>query len=173
MVNGVKFKIRSDHKPILTVLRPNRGNKTFSSRLTRWVNRKLTFEFEVIDVAERTLGMADYLYRHHTEIQGAAIKAETLWNERFTVNSVTSLNNILVKKEATSAATNEQRKPASKVNESNTVNRLKAAKSKQPIRTRDKLNSQESSKSHCSHSARKSKMDSMKSCCQQITAQTH
>ena len=56
----------------MTVLRPNRGNKTFSSRLTRWVDRLLPFEFEVIHVAGRALGMADYLSRHPTELQGAA-----------------------------------------------------------------------------------------------------
>ena len=56
----------------MTVLMPNRGNKTFSSRLTRWVDRLLPFEFEVIHVAGRALGMADYLSRHPTELQGAA-----------------------------------------------------------------------------------------------------
>ena len=77
-VYGVKFTILSDHKALTTILRPNRGNKTFSSRLTRWVNRLLPFEFEVVHVAGRTLGMADYLSRHPTELQGAALKAETL-----------------------------------------------------------------------------------------------
>ena len=103
--------------------------------------------------------MANYLSKHPTELQGAAIKAETLWNERFTVNSVVSLNAVLVNKKATSAATSEQRKPARSVNESNTLNRINAAKSKQPIRTRDKRNSRDSSESHCSDSARKGKMD--------------
>ena len=42
----------------MTVLKPNRGNKTFSSRLSRWVDRLLSFEFEVVHVAGRTLGMA-------------------------------------------------------------------------------------------------------------------
>ena len=158
-VYGVKFKIFSDHKALMTVLRPNRGNKTFSSRLTRWVDRLLPFEFEVIHVAGRTLGMADYLSRYPTELKGAAIKAETLWNEWFTVISVISLNNVLVNKEATSAATSEQRKPARSENESNTVNRMNAAKVNQPIRTQDKRNSRDSSKSHCSNSARKSEMD--------------
>ena len=62
-VYDVKFKIISDHKALMTVLKPNRGNKTFSSRLTRWVDRLLPFEFEVEHVAGRTLGMADYLSR--------------------------------------------------------------------------------------------------------------
>ena len=36
--------------------------------------------------------MADYLSRLPTELQGAAVKAETLWNERFTENNVICLN---------------------------------------------------------------------------------
>ena len=80
-VYGVHFKIISDHKALMSVLKPNRGNKTFSSRLTRWVDRLLPFDFEVVHVAGRTLGMADYLSRHPTELQGSSVEAETLWNE--------------------------------------------------------------------------------------------
>ena len=38
-VYGIKFQVISDHKALSSVLRPIRGNKTFSSRLTRWVDR--------------------------------------------------------------------------------------------------------------------------------------
>ena len=89
-VYGVKFKMISDHKALMSVLKPNRENETFSSRLTRWVDRLLPFDFENVHVAGRTLGMADYLSRHPTELQGSSINAETLWNEWFTVNSVIS-----------------------------------------------------------------------------------
>ena len=34
-VNGVQFEIVSDHKAAMSVLKPNGGNKTVSSRLTR------------------------------------------------------------------------------------------------------------------------------------------
>ena len=44
----------------MTVLRPNRG--------------LLPFEFEVVHVPGRTLGVADYLSRHPTELQGASVK---------------------------------------------------------------------------------------------------
>ena len=78
------------------------GNKTFSSRLTRWVDRLLPFEFEVVHVPEGMLGKADFLSRHPTKLQGASVKAETLWNEWFTVNSVISLNDVLDNNGATS-----------------------------------------------------------------------
>ena len=75
-VYGLQFKIISDHKALMSVLKPNRENKTFSSRLTRWVVRILPFDFEVIHVAGRTLGMADYLSRHPTEVQRSSKRAE-------------------------------------------------------------------------------------------------
>ena len=86
-VYGVQFKVVSDHKALMSVLKPNRGNKTVSSRLTRWVDRLLPFDFKVIHVAGRTLGMADYLSRHPSNLEGTSIKVEMLWNEWFTVNS--------------------------------------------------------------------------------------
>ena len=54
-VYGVKFQVISDHKALASVLRPNRGSRTFSSRLPRWVDRLLPFEFEVIHAPGRVL----------------------------------------------------------------------------------------------------------------------
>ena len=100
-VFGVQFKVVLHHKAIMSVLKRNRGFKTFSSKLTRWVYRSLPFEFEVTHAAGRTLSMADYLHRHPSELQGASLKSEALWNEWFTVNSVISLKDVLEEDEAT------------------------------------------------------------------------
>ena len=154
-VYGVHFKIISDHKALMSVLKPNRGNKTLSSRLTRWVDRLLPFDFEVVHVAGRTLGMADYLSRHPTELQGSSVKAETLWNEWFTVNSVISLNDVLDNSEASSVKS----RPAESANVSNTVNRINQAKRRQPIKMQDERNSRETSNTHCSNTARTRKMN--------------
>ena len=107
----------SDHRILMSVLRPNKGNKTLSCRLTRWVDRLPPFDFEV--VARSMLGLANYPSRHLTELHGSTVKKEALWNERFTKNSVFSRNDVLENNEATS----EQRKPAKNVNENNTINR--------------------------------------------------
>ena len=87
-VSGVAFGIVSDHKALQSVLRSNKGNKTFSSRLTRWVVRLLPFEFSILHTPRRTLGMADYLSRHPSEFEGSEAKAEELFNDWFTVNVV-------------------------------------------------------------------------------------
>ena len=133
----------------MSVLKPNRGNKTFSSRLTRWVDRLLPFEFEVIHAAGRTLGMADYLSRHPSELKGASLKAEALWNEWFTVNCVISLKDVLEDSDATSKASASER---------NTVNRVIGTNSRQPIRKREERNPRDSSKNQCRTIERKVKM---------------
>ena len=83
----------SDHKALATVLKGHKGNKTYSSRLTRWVDRLLPFDYEVIHVPGRILGMADYLSRNPTEQNESTIKAKTLWDEWFTVNIVSEMKN--------------------------------------------------------------------------------
>ena len=85
---GVRFEIVFDHKALQSVLKSNKGNKTYSSRLTRWVDRLLPFDFSIVHSPGRTLGMADYLSRHPSEYEGAPIQAEKLFNDWFTVNVV-------------------------------------------------------------------------------------
>ena len=46
-VYGVAFGIVSDHKAWQSVLKSNKSNKTFSSRLTSWVDRLLPFDFSI------------------------------------------------------------------------------------------------------------------------------
>ena len=60
---GNQFQILTDHKAIVTALTENRGNKTYQSRLTRWADRKLPFEYTISHIAGAKIGMADYLSR--------------------------------------------------------------------------------------------------------------
>ena len=90
-VNGVPFKIISDHKALATVLKGQKANKTYSSRLTKWVDRLLPFEFELIHKPGRTLGIADYLSRNPTPQTDKAINANTSWIEWFTINVVSEI----------------------------------------------------------------------------------
>ena len=85
---GIAFGIVSDHKALQSVLKSNKSNKTFSSRLTRWVDRLLPFEFAIVHTPGRTLGMADYLSRHPSEYEGSVAKAEEIFSDWFTVNVV-------------------------------------------------------------------------------------
>ena len=87
-VYGVPFGIVTDHKAVQSVLKSNKGNKTYSSRLTRWVDRLLPFDFSIVHTPGRTLGMADYLSRHPSKYEGVSILAEKLFNDWFTVSVV-------------------------------------------------------------------------------------
>ena len=66
-VHGTEFEVVTDRKAVTTILRDNRANKTFSSRLTRWVDRLLPFQFTVVHAPGRIMGIADYLSRHPSE----------------------------------------------------------------------------------------------------------
>ena len=89
-VYGVPFKIISDHKALETVLKGQKASKTYSSRLTRWVDQLLPFEFEVFHGPGRKLGIVDYLSRNPTSRTDIA---KTLWNEWFTINVVSEIKN--------------------------------------------------------------------------------
>ena len=68
-----------------SVLRAKRGNKTFWSRLTRWVDRLLPSDFEITKAPGRVLGFADYLSKHPNEMKETTTYAAKLWNEWFRV----------------------------------------------------------------------------------------
>ena len=140
-VYGVKFQVILDHKALASVLRPNRRNKTFSSRLTRWVDRLLPFEFEVIHAPGRVLGFADYLSRHPTELKGTVVKAEKLWNDWFTVNTITRIN-VIPENETTPQDVPRERKltraPDSVLRVENEPEDRQATKAKQATREKQR-----------------------------------
>ena len=86
-VYGTQFEVVSDHKALTSILKRNRANKTYSSRLTRWVDRLLPFQFTVTHSPGRTIETADYLSKQPSPSNRInQVKAEELWNNWFTVN---------------------------------------------------------------------------------------
>ena len=63
---GNHFVILTDHKAIISALKTNRGNKTHQSRLTRWADRLLPFDFDILHISGCKLGIVDYLSRFPT-----------------------------------------------------------------------------------------------------------
>ena len=62
---GRKFLIVTDHKALVSLLNGNnKKNKTMFSRLTRWLDRLIPFDFEVEHKPVAKIGLADYLSRH-------------------------------------------------------------------------------------------------------------
>ena len=68
----------SDHKALATALKGQRANTTYSSKLTRWVDRLLPNDFEVIHGPGRTLGIADYLSPNPTQLNESSKKHKKL-----------------------------------------------------------------------------------------------
>ena len=60
---GSEFEIITDHKALLSALSPNHGNKTYHSRLTRWVDRLLPFNFTIKHLAGKDMGFTDLISR--------------------------------------------------------------------------------------------------------------
>ena len=64
-----KFQIVSDHKALQNVSKSKKGNETFSSRLTTWVDCLLPYDLENGHAPGRTLGKADYFSRHRSSCE--------------------------------------------------------------------------------------------------------
>ncbi len=81
---GRAFTVRTDHRALLSALSSNRGNKTSFSRLARWVDRLLPFQFEIEHLAGKDMGWADYLSRH----PGAPAPPISEFDQNFSVSVI-------------------------------------------------------------------------------------
>ena len=61
---GRKFTVESDHKALISVLNKQKPNKTYSSRLTRWKERLLIFDFDISYKQGSLMGITDLLSRN-------------------------------------------------------------------------------------------------------------
>ena len=63
---GPRFTLQTNHQALLSAVKDNRGNETYQSRLTRWVDRLLPFNFSVEHFAGKNMGFAYYFSRNPT-----------------------------------------------------------------------------------------------------------
>ena len=97
-VYGTKFQVILDPKDLSSLLECNRGNKMYSSRLTRWVDRLLPLELYIVQAPGCTLRLLENLSRYPSPILGVAKKTEDLWNSWFTVIHVNTFHSFLENK---------------------------------------------------------------------------
>ena len=88
---GKEFVIATDHKTLTSALGEHRSNKTYHSRLTRWVDRLLPYQFKIIHIPGRDIGIVDYLSR---EPNGEPWPESEL-GQRFVVTSIESFHKAL------------------------------------------------------------------------------
>ena len=76
---GNHFVILTDHKAIISALKTNRGNKTYQSRLTRWADRLLPFDFDIFHISGCKLGIVDcYLVSQHLKHHDQAVLTNSM-----------------------------------------------------------------------------------------------
>ena len=78
---GKPFTVISDHRALLSIMRENRANKSYNSRLTRWVDRLLPFDFTIDHLPGSKMGLVDYISR---DPQRKAVNISA-YNEQFII----------------------------------------------------------------------------------------
>ena len=67
-LQGTEFTLQTNHQALLTALKENRGIKTYQSRLTRWVDRLLPFNFIIEHIPCKQMVFADYFSRNPNRV---------------------------------------------------------------------------------------------------------
>ena len=57
------FIIITDHRALLSIMKGHRSNKSYNSRLTRWVDHLLPFAFNIVHIPGAKVGLVDYISR--------------------------------------------------------------------------------------------------------------
>ena len=63
-IYGKPIKLLTDHQSLEPLLKRNRSNKTYSVRLTRWLDRLAHFDININHIAGKHLALTDYLSRN-------------------------------------------------------------------------------------------------------------
>ena len=75
---GKHFKVITDHRALLSIMKEHRSNKSYKSRLTRWVDRLLPFQFDIEHLLGAKMGLVDYISRNPSQ---KAKKISTYYEE--------------------------------------------------------------------------------------------
>ena len=63
-IYGKPVKLLTDHQALVPLIKRNRSNKTYSARLTRWLDRLAHFTINVNHIAGKHLALTNYLSRN-------------------------------------------------------------------------------------------------------------
>ena len=77
---GKPFIVITDHRVLLSIMRENRSDKSYNSRLTRWVDRLLPFDFSIDHLPGTQMGLVDYISRdpHQQAVNISAYESNLL-----------------------------------------------------------------------------------------------
>ena len=78
---GENFTVITDHRALLSILKENRLDKLYNSRLTRWIDRLLPFQFDIEHLPGAKMGLVDYISQHPFQ----KAKKNSTYDEEFIV----------------------------------------------------------------------------------------
>ena len=78
---GRSFTLITDHQALVSALNSNRSNKTYQSRLTRWIDRLIPFDFDIKHLSGSKMGLIDYISPHPV----GKPQPPAYWDEHFVV----------------------------------------------------------------------------------------
>ena len=81
---GKPIKLLTDHQALDPLIERNRSNKTYSARLTRWLDRLAHFTINVNHIAGKHLALTDYLSRNLT----APLQTDDAYDEEYVINNI-------------------------------------------------------------------------------------
>ena len=88
---GKNFTVLTDHRAFLSVLKSHRSNKSYNSRLTRWVDRLLPFDFIIELIPGTRMGLVEYILRQPNQ----KAKSITQYDEEFMVATISRIRDAI------------------------------------------------------------------------------
>ena len=84
---GKNFTVVTDHRDLLSILKEHRSNKSYSSRLSRWKDRLLPYNFTIEHMPGAKMGLVDYISRNPY----ARAKKISTYDEHFAVATISKI----------------------------------------------------------------------------------
>ena len=81
---GKSFTIITDHRALLSIMKQHRSIKSYNSRLTRWIDRLLPFDFNIEHIPGAKMGMVDYISRQPNQ----EAKVTNKYDDEFAVATI-------------------------------------------------------------------------------------
>ena len=88
---GKNFTVLTDNRALLSVLKSHRSNKSHNSRLTRWIDRLLPFDFNIEHIPGTRMGSVDYISRQPNQ----KAKSITQYDEEFMVATISRIRDAI------------------------------------------------------------------------------
>ena len=83
-IYGKPIKLLTDHQALEPLIKRNRSNKTYSARLTRWLDRLAHFTINVSHIAGKHFALTHDLSRNPS----APPQADDVYDEEYVINNV-------------------------------------------------------------------------------------